>query len=142
MEKEERKGFVAYCKEYILDHIENWEDSTHYGCDWGDYLTEGPNVDGSVTYSTYEAKQYLKEWWDECGSYWQYEKDNFGQNLHNPFDEPEAFMVCMLIEGVRAILSKIDVIDENWNNNLTMDAETIEKIKEGVNEVSDYEDLF
>lgn len=134
---EKLESFFDYCKNYIIDHIGNWEGSTKYACDLGDYLTEGPNCDGSLTYSSYKAKEYIREWWDEAGEYWEYEKSNFGENLHNPFDNPEAFMVCMVIEGVRSILSRCEYIDKHWDDEITLNKRTIKKIIEQVKEQDD-----
>lgn len=128
------ESFKDYCKNYILDHIDNYEGQSYYGCDFAYTLTEAPNVDGSLTHSTYKAKEYLREWWDECGEYWEYEKDNFGEHLHNPFDEPEAYMVCMVIEGVNAILANEPHIEESWNDKLELTEGVIDDIKKYVEE--------
>lgn len=128
------ESFKDYCKNYILDHIDGYEGQSHYGCDFAYTLTGEPNVEGTLTYSTYEAKEYLREWWDECGEYWDYEKDNFGENIHNPFDNPEAYMVCMVIEGVNAILANEPHIEESWNDELELTKEVIEDIKKYVEE--------
>ena len=61
------ENFKDYCKNYILDHIDGYEGQSHYGCDFAYTLTEAPNVDGSLTYSTRDAIEYLREWWYECG---------------------------------------------------------------------------
>lgn len=129
--------FVDYVKQYILDHIEDYEGTSQYGADWGFTLTEGPNCDGTLTYSTAEAKEYLREWWDECSEYWEYEKLNFGENQHNPFDNPEAYMVCMVIEGVRTILSRVPCIDKHWNENMTMTKRRIKEIKKYTEEFNE-----
>jgi len=136
------ENFVKYCKNYILDHIDEYEGQSHYGCDFAYTLTEAPNVDGSLTYSTYKAKEYLREWWDECGEYWDYEKDNFGEHTHNPFDEPEAYMVCMVIEGCSAILSQVPCIGKNWNEEIIINTEVITEIKDFVNGFDENTELF
>lgn len=125
---------VEYCKNYILENIGNYENESVYGADLGYTITEGPNVDGTLTYSRAEAKEYLNEWYDDCSEYWGYEKFNFGENLHNPFDNPEAYMVCMVIEGVRSILSRCPIVDENWNEEFELDGETIKSICDYVEE--------
>ena len=125
-------SYSDYCKEFIKDNLCNYEGSNVYMCDLGSELTQGINIDGSATYSTYKAKQYLREWWDDCADYFQYEKDNFGQNLHNPFERPEAFHVCMIIEGVRSILSQCSVINDNWNEEMELTTELIESILEEI----------
>lgn len=117
-----------YCKNFIADNLENYSNQSIYGCDLGYTITEGINIDGSCTYSTYKAKEYLKFWWDEAADYFQYEKDNFGENLHNPFERPEAFMVCMVIQGVNSLLSQVSFIDKNWNNKIELTEKNIKKI--------------
>ena len=117
-----------YCKDFIISNIDGYSDQSIYGCDLGYTITEGINADGSCTYSTYKAKEYIKFWWDEASDYFQYEKDNFGENLHNPFESPEAFMVCMVIQGVNSLLSQISFIDKNWNNEIELTEKNIKKI--------------
>lgn len=126
------ESFVEYCKNYVLDHIEEYEHSFVYGADLSWILTEEPNTNGTLTFSTEKAKEYLREWWTECGEYWEYEKDNFGEHTHNPFDEPEAYMVCMVIEGVASLLANAPVVDEHWNDSFELDADAIASIKEYV----------
>ena len=110
-------------------------------CDLGNKLTEGINVDGSATYFTYEAKEYIKEWWNEASECYQYEKDNYGEVLHNPFEEPEAFHVCMIIHGVENILNQCETVtdNENWNNEIEFTDELIDKIIEEVQMVDSIE---
>ena len=126
------ENFVDYCKDYIKDHINDFEGETPYACDFCMTITEAPNSDGTLTYSTEQAKEYLKEWWNDCADYFQYEKDSFGENLHNPFENPEAFMVCMVIEGCNAILSRCPIIEENWNERIELTEEVISEILEYV----------
>ena len=128
-----------YCKDFIINNIDDYSDQSIYGCDLGYTITEGINIDGTCTYSTYEAKEYIKFWWDEAAGYFQYEKDNFGENLHNPFENPEAFMVCMVIQGVNSLLSQISFINKNWNNEIKLTDKNIKKI---IREIKDLEVEF
>ena len=135
--------FIDYCKQYIYDHIDGYRGQRVYPCDLGYTLTDGPNCDGTLTYSRAEAIEYLKEWWDEAADYYDYERDNFGTGGHNPFDNPEAYMVCMVIEGVAALISqafdRIEGVD--WNEKVELTGDLIEQITEKVNE-NDTEKLF
>ena len=124
-----------YCKDFITDHLENYSDQSIYGCDLGYTITEGINADGSCTYSTYKAKEYIKFWWDEASDYFQYEKDNFGENLNNPFENPEAYMVCMVIQGINSLLSQISFIDKNWDNKIELTEKNINKIIRGIKDL-------
>ena len=54
------KTLTDYCKDFIVDHLPNYTGTNVYGYDLGYTITEGINADGSCTYSTYEAKEYLK----------------------------------------------------------------------------------
>lgn len=126
------KNFNNYCRDFVIDNLSDYEGNTYYMCDLGSYITEGINVDGSATYNTEEAKKYIREWWEEAGEYHQYEKDNFGEVFHNPFENPEVYMVCMIIEGVRSLLSQCDIVDENWNDEVELTSEVIECILQQV----------
>lgn len=130
------KTFNEYCQDFIQTELPEHEGRSFYMCDLGSYITEEINVNGSATFNRNKAKEYLKEWNDEAGDYWQYEKDNFGENFHNPFDNPEAYMVCMIIEGVRSLLSQCKVIDENWNDDIELTEEIITGI---LTEVKNYQ---
>ena len=135
-------NFVRFCKNKINEELDNYAGTTVYACDLGITLTEDINANGSFTYSRELAKEYLKEWWDDASDYWNYEKWNFGENYHNPFDDPEGYTVCMVIEGVRTILSKCQFIDDNWDEEIELTDENIATIKEQVEEIDEDEKLF
>lgn len=133
------KTFINYCKQYIYDHIDDYRGQKVYPCDLGFTLTEGPNMDGTLTFSTADAKDYLREWWDEASDYYEYERDNFGTGGHNPFENPEAYMVCMVIEGVRALIDQaFMVLDIDYNEMVELTGDLIEQITEKVNENDTY----
>ena len=113
-----KKNYVAYCKAHAVQELENMKgyDREVYGCDLGYALTEEINVNGSATFSTHLAKEYIKFWWDEASDVYDYQKSNYGEVSHNPFDEPEAFHVCMIIEGVNALCSNCPTIEQFWND--------------------------
>lgn len=128
------KDFIVYCKQYIYDHIDDYRGQKVYPCDLGFTLTEGPNCDGTLTYSREEAKEYLREWWDEADDYFDYAKGNFGM-VQNPFENPEAYMVCMVIEGVRSLIDQaFMVLDIDSCEMVELTGDLIEQITEKVNE--------
>lgn len=130
------KNFVDYCKEYIAATIDEYEGQRVDLCDLGLELTEGPNVDGSLTYSSALAREYLKEWYDDAGAYWDYEEREFGEHFRNPFDNPEGYMVCMVIEGVRSLiddaLEELGLMDK-WDEEVELTPELCAQIVESVN---------
>ena len=135
MEEKKYKDFFDYCKEHLLEQLEAYEGSTHYACDLGCTLCEDAR-NGTLTFSTYEAQKYLQTWWWECGDYWEYEKFHFGEHMHNPFDAPEAYMVCMVIRGVEDILSQCKSIEDNWNEEVTLDEDFLKNLRSEIDEVT------
>lgn len=134
--------FIPFCKKQILDNIDYEEGNSRYGCDLAGYLTEGMNADGSFTYSREEAKEYIKEWWDDAANYSDYEENELGKRGTNPFGEPELFTVRMVIEGVDGIMGQLPIIEENWNDNIELTPETIKTIKEQVAAIPDNVEVF
>lgn len=133
--------FIDYCKNYVLEHLSEHEGREVYLCDLGFTLTEYPNCNGTLTYSREEAKNYLREWWNEADDYFRYEKDNFG-TARNPFENPEAYMVCMVIEGVRELIdAALGELNLDYNEKEVLSPDTIVAIKQCVIN-NDSEQLF
>ena len=111
----------------IRDKLDNYKDTSNYGCDLAYTLFEGENVDGSMTYSTYWSVELIRKYWDDFADIYQEFVDNTGSSL-NPFDSDESFVVVMLLEEAQNILSQCKTIDDNWNDKFTLDEKTIKKI--------------
>jgi hypothetical protein len=118
-------------KNYIIDetiwNLKEREGETVYACDLAYTVFEGANVDGSYTYSTYEAVKWIKKYFDSLGEIVE-EMQGQGLNAPNPFDEPEKFQVCVLLEGAQYLLSKCETVDKNWNEEIELTPKTIRKI--------------
>lgn len=127
------ENFITYCKGYIADHIGCYEGQKIDASELSWTLTEGPNMDGTLTYSREEAIDYLKEWWVDAADYWEYEKAEFGRHFFNPFERTESYMVCMVIEGVNTLVS--DALSEmniDWESEVEVTPEFIEDLIEKV----------
>ena len=137
------ESFVEYCKDYIIDSLPDFEDEEVYGCDLCSKLTESDNVNGSMTYSTYKAQQYIKEWWDDCAEFYEFADMEFGSDYVskslNVFANPEAFMLVMVMEGIGYLLSRVSIVDENWNDEFILDKEAIDTIIDEVSEMTEIE---
>lgn len=118
-------------KQYLIDEIEGYEGQMVYGADLANLLTEGPNMNGTVEFSTYATIEKIKENWDEYGSVYKYMIDNFGEPF-NVFDSPESFDVWAYYIIAGEILSKIPFIEENWNNKIELNFDNIELIQEAI----------
>ena len=137
MKEKKYEEFFDYCKAHLLERLEAYRGTSHYGADLAFSLCEEENANGTLTFSTYEANKYLQAWWFDCGEYWEHEKFNFGEHTHNPFDKPEAYMVCMVIEGVGSILSQCKSINDNWNEEITLDEYFLKDLREEIEEVTE-----
>lgn len=125
-------GFDEYCKDHLYERLDEMEGQRVYASDLVYEIMEPNNVDGSMTYSTYKAQEFVFGHSDVAGEYWQYQKDELGEIYQNPFDNPEAYMVGMVEAGVRNLCSNSDFLDEHWDQQIELDEKTIETIKQEV----------
>lgn len=134
------KEFKDWITEKISSALDDYTDESVYGADLAYKLFEGENIDGSVTYSTYAAKEFIKDHWDDAGEIAQYLKENLDMTI-NPFDEPEKFHVVMLLQGAQEILNESEYISDNWNNEIDLTSENIKMIKDEIGlDVADEEE--
>lgn len=129
------ESFVEYCKNYIIDHIEGFEGYKTSGLDLKNEITQTMNCDGTATYSRNDAVEYLREWWKEAAAYYDYHKDNFGEAPVNPFDNAEAYMVCMVIHGCSDILGQCKCIITREYDLFVITKKIISQIKKEVEQV-------
>lgn len=125
-------NFTTYCKEYITDRLSDYKGRIFYLCDFPSEITMDDNVNGSITYSSYKAMEFIKEHFEAAGAYWNYAKDNFEEVEHNPFEEPEDYMVCMVIEGVNSLMSQVIGNHDDWDNQVEITDKLIKEIEEGL----------
>ena len=127
--------FADYVKDFIKNTLPEYEGCTVCACDLGWNITESINADGTATYNRHEAMEYLKEWWWDVADAYEYQKFNYGEVLHNPFENPEAFMVCMIIDAVNTALARCDVINDAWNDEVELTEEVISTILDSVDNI-------
>lgn len=128
--------FEEYCKSFIVDNLDAYVGTDVYGCDVSFTLTEEINVNGSATFSRQKAMDYIKEWFDEAAEVYDYQMENYGSVSQNPFENPEAWMVCMIIEGCSSLLSQCKCVDNIWNDEVELTEELAEQIKEEIKGLS------
>lgn len=121
---------------WAWDHIDGWFDNNEgrdvYGADLGFEITLNENNDGFVDDPyTYTAKEWIKEHFDDCAVYWEYERFNYGSdgNKVNPFDEPVKYVVLIYINAVEQIVSNLPYIEEHWNDNITLTPNVIARLR-------------
>lgn len=127
--------FVEYCQQHIADKIYNFIGQEFYSDDFSYELTQYENVNGTITFSAEASKNLIKKYWNDAGEYWDWEKYTFQEHSHNPFDMPESYFVCMVIEGVHSILSQTDIL-QNMEEKFELTQELADKIVEQANEIT------
>ena len=117
----------------LIVKLDDYKDTTVYASDLAYTLFEEYNVDGSITYSIYEAKKWISSNFDDLSEIVdeiQYE----GLEVPNIFNEPEKFMVIIYLEVANYLLDQCQIIADNWNNKLILNNNIIKIIKKELKE--------
>ena len=127
------ENYKEYCRDYVANQIELFETMEFSDCyELAREITESDNISGSFTYSTYKAKEYIKEWFNDLGEVLEHYEVQFGEPLKiNPFNDSERFHAVMVILGIEKILSKLKTIPQEHFKL------TEELIKEIIKELND-----
>ena len=132
---EKYENWKDLVKDLIIERLEDHKGEDVYLCDLAYILFEGENIDGSFTYSTYWSKELVKKYFDDFDELYENYIFNMGnENSINIFDEPERFIIIMLLEQASELLSNYDndFINNNWNDEITLNSENIQEIKESL----------
>lgn len=132
-----------YMLHEIYQQLDEYEGQSQYCCDLGYYLFEGANYDCTYTYSTYQAKEWIKEHWDDIGEVVEELKFSLGaESIPNVFDYPEKFMVVIMLELASYMLGKCPYIDKRWNDEIELTPYRIKRIKKELAENNDTWNIY
>lgn len=118
--------------EVLTDELDSYEGNTCCGADLAFNVLERYNVDGSYTYSTYKAKQWVQEYFDELGDIVSDMKEE-GLPPIDVFENVEGFQVCVMLYLAQTLLGQCETVDEFWNEEQEFTKEIIAKIEEELN---------
>lgn len=118
----------SFMKDLICERLEQYEGQSVYGCDLGLLLMNKENNEGSYDNSTYKAKKWIKDNFDELGELTELMEDR-EYTLYNPFLEPDRFQVSVMVFCAEEYLAMTEFIDNNWNNSFILDEDTITVIQ-------------
>lgn len=128
--------------EYLIDkNIEKLEELKGekrkvYLCDLEYELWESERINGSITYSAYEAKEWIKSYFDDIGPIWEEIQFNYDKSFlqdFNMFEKPENFMVLIVCEYSNYLLNQCQYIIDNWNEEKVLENNIIDKIINSLN---------
>lgn len=135
-ELERRTDYSVDALVWAWDHIDYWLDGNEgrdvWGADLGFEITLNENTNGFVDNPyTYTAKEWIKEHFDDCATYWEYEKDNYGSdgNKVNPFDEPVTYQLLIFINAVEQIINSLPYVDEHRDDKITLTPNVIARLR-------------
>lgn len=116
----------------MIDNLDNLEGRDGYVSDLAFALFEGENIDGSMTYSTYKAEQWIAEHFHDLADVVEDMAADW-DITPNPFSNPEKFMVQVVLYLAEQLVYKSDYLlrgrDEEEIDAITYDAETIALIR-------------
>ena len=123
------KNFNELTVELLEEELENYEGENITACELAWTLTQGYNVDGTITYNTQKSIDLIyKYWWDIADIYSEYVGE-LGQCEINIFERPEAFLTLIFIQNAENLMAQCEIIENNWNENIELNRKNIEIIK-------------
>lgn len=97
-------------RDEIIEKLEDIEEIEDNAYDLAFQLYEAENYDGTCTYSTYKAMQWIMENFEDLADYVEDYEIEYGECV-NPFSNPERFQVIMTMFIARTI------IENAWGEN-------------------------
>lgn len=147
--------FIAEVKDKILLELGERIGYSYYICDLGYDLTSAENTDGSWYYSTYKAKEAIKKYLDEYMLFVGYSRTNldfipyFESEPDDYHHGVESVHCAMMIEAVNDVFNlAVSNYEEQSGEEFDRDSKLeitdnfIEKIKKGLVDIDDAEDIW
>lgn len=116
----------------MIDNIDTLEGRDGYVSELAFTLFENENINGSMTYSTYKAEQWIAEHFHDLADVVEDMAADW-DITPNPFSNPEAFMVQVVLYLAEQLVYTSDYLlrgrDEEEIDAITYDEETIALIR-------------
>lgn len=130
-----------YVIDLLVKKLEDYEDTKVYACDMAYTLLEQYDVDGSITYNTFNAIEWLKDNIQDIYDFLPTIKFEYGDEFYaklciDILENPEKAMVIICLEKANEIMANLKFINDNWNNEIVLNKENINIIKK---ELENYE---
>lgn len=116
----------------MIDHLDDLEGCDGYVSELAFTLFEAENINGSMTYNTYKAEQWIAEHFHDLADVVEDMAADWGITP-NPFSNPEKFMVQVVLYLAEQLVYKSDYLlrgrDEEEIDAITYDEETVALIR-------------
>ena len=122
----------------LIEKLDNSMDFSCYACDLAYKLFEGDNIDGVCWYvgaSYKENDDFIKKYWDDLPEIidelkFNFDGDYFKDILYSVFDNSCKFVLVIFLEVASYLIGQCDFIQENWDNEITLNDENVKIIVE------------
>lgn len=131
-----------YVKNLLIENLENYEDEVIRIPDLALKVLEGYNIDGSITYNTYEAEKWLKDNYDDvakaiCEFDFTFDPELAQKLALEVFTKPERAMTKICLFVADNLVTSLDYVNKNWDKEVRLTKEVIEIIKKELEKESD-----
>ena len=116
----------------MIDNLDDLEGRDGYVSDLAFTLFECENIDGTMTYSTYKASQWIMENFHDLGDVVEDMEDYYGTAPENPFKSPETFQLQVVLYLAGKLIYESDYLARSQDEEcdcITYDTETITLIR-------------
>ena len=120
----------AIMVDVLKDKLDEYEGNMVFCGDLGYELLQQYNVDGSYTYDTSKAIEWVKMHFEEFEDILTEMKEVGIGSVAHVFENPEAFQVQIMLFVASDLLGQCKTVDECWNDEIILDKDIIDKIKE------------
>lgn len=127
--------FINDIKDFIINELPNYEGDSFYGADLAHELTLEENNDGCWFGNIDRARRYIESNAIDALDTVAYFADELDMRVD--VRNYPLLTFFMLYRGVSQLLLQTPFIDENWNDEFTLDADAIATIIKQVNEVKE-----
>ena len=134
---EKFETLLEYSVNYIVNRLQDFKGNTYNDSyELANDLTMSDNMSGSFTYNTYDAQQYIKDWFNELGDILEQYEFQMGETLTvNPFTDSEKFHGIIVMFKIEWLLSHLEIL--SIKDEITLDDKTIKAITDELNKVKE-----
>jgi hypothetical protein len=134
---EQFETLLEYSVNYIVNRLQDFKGNTYNDSyELANDLTMSDNMSGSFTYNTYDAQQYIKDWFNELGDILEEYEFQMGEPLTvNPFTDSEKFHAIIVMLKIEWLLSHLEIL--SIKDEITLDDQTIKAITDKLNKVKE-----
>ena len=128
------KDFTDYLKGYVCGRLDELEDLETYGCDLAFEVTLDVNNDQHELWNNDdEALDFIKRYPSSALAAIECHCWNFGrEDLAHVLRDWSTLAFFMLYHGCNSLVNECQLIQDSWDDEIHLDAETIERLKDEV----------